>query len=279
MSLDIGTALREGTTRTFGRNGLLLIGAFVAVGAASAVVTDTATAELTDSLLESARLQVERGELTAEEIEPLETAIGELSFPFALSIPLPVAVVLWAAVALLAEAISIVAVRAFVREPADALSGSVARRNLPWATANGFLGGIVVAFVVGIGLLFLVVPGLFFLVAFLFLRQEIAVEDKNLVDAMADSWTVTKGHRIELFALYLFVIVVTVVASAVFGAIGGAVDPLVGTALGIAVGGVASVFAVAVLTRAYAQLRTERDAEPESGESDDDPWNDPPSVS
>lgn len=260
MSVRIGTALREGGRRTFTRDGLVLVFAFVLIGLVSAVAAQTLLADAFDTLLELmwANRGTGEGEFTREQIRTVEAFVSGQT-PLALSIPTSGAWALIALTAVLAEAATVVAIRVFFAAD-TALSGAVIRHNLPFATLNGIVGGIVVLLIVAIGLLFLIVPGVFLAITFLFLRQEIAVEDTNFVDGMADSWQLAKGNRLKLFALVVGVVVIVLVVSTVVPAVFGAVSPVVGLAVGVVSSGVTAVFGTAVVTRAYAQLHAERAA-------------------
>ena len=111
-------------------------------------------------------------------------------------------------------------------------------------------------------------PGLFFAVAFYFLRQEIALEGRNFVEAMAESWRLTRGSRLDVFALGLLVVVVSQFEAVVSFALGRAA-PLAGALVSPVVGGVLAAFGAAVVTRAYLQLRDPNDEE----ETAADPYN------
>lgn len=269
MSLDIGTALSEGFRRTFTRNGLLLAVAFVLIGLVSMLAFQTILAEFFDSILELMRANRGPGEdeFTRREIRMAESVFRGQT-PFALPIPSSVAGLLVVLTAVLAEAVRLVSVRVFFSERADGLSGRRLRRNIVVATANGVVGGIVVGVFITIGgvlgLVLLIIGGvlvaLFLAMSFLFLRQEIAIEDKNFVDAMTDSWSLAKGNRIELFALVLVVVIAASVASVVPTTVLGLINPTAGVIIGLLIGGVTAVFGTAAVTRAYAQLHTERAA-------------------
>lgn len=265
MSLDIGAALREGFDRTTERNALLLMVAFVLVGAASAVATDTLTAEAVAALERLAQQD------PAAEFDP--AALPEA--PLALPIPLGVALALAFALALVGEALSIVALRTFVSGERERVPGEFLRRRIAWVTANGFVGGIVVGALVVVGLVLLVVPGVFLYVAFFFVRAEIAVEDTNFVDAMAESWALTRGDRIEVFALAIVLFVVGLFASAPTVGLE-FVDPALASLAGTVVSGVISVFVAATVASAYTQLRGDEygDEPPESDtdEDEEDPY-------
>jgi|AntDeeMinimDraft_5_1070356.scaffolds.fasta_scaffold20108_2 uncharacterized membrane protein len=272
MSLRIGTALREGARRTFTRDGLVLAVVFVVIGIVSTISFLTLLANGIDGLLELMRANQGTGdaEFALEQIRAVESVADALD-PLTLPVSSAVAWLLVALTAVLAEAVNIVAVRAFFADSGRALSGSLVRRNLPLATLNGVVGGIIVNIVVAIGLLFLIVPGIFFAIAFLFLRQEIAIEDQNFVDALADSWQLTKGNRLELFALVLGVAILVAIVTRVPPLLFGTVSPTASILVSILVGGVTTVFGTAVITRAYAQLHADR-AAVQNGETDTDEW-------
>jgi hypothetical protein len=260
MSLDIGEAFQEGLDRTFARNGLLLAAGFAVVALLLAVIQQTLLIEGTAAMLEwfqgfsPDELGLSQQEYD-QQVTSLETQLEMLreSSPLALGVPAGVAAAGLVVVALVGEAVAIVAVRTFGADGA----GSVAREdltgNLLLATLNGFVGKIVVYGLIFLGGLLLLVPGIFFAVAFFFVRQEVALEDKNFVQAMADSWRFTKGHRIAVFALGLVLVIVTVVAETAGGLVG-FVSPLVAQVVTAVLGGLAAAFGAAVATRAYVQL-------------------------
>lgn len=267
MSLDIGAALREGVDRTTERNALLLMVAFVLLGVASAVATDTFFARTIEAL---ERIAEEQGQAGAFDPATLPNT------PLAAPIPLWAALALAFALALVGEALSLVTLRTFVSDERERVPGEFLRRRIAWVTANGFVGGIVVGVLVVVGLVFLVIPGLFLYVAFFFVRAEIAVEDTNFVDAMAESWALTRGNRIEVFALgvVLFVVGLLAIAPTVgLGSVDAALASLVGTVLSA----VATVFVAATVARAYVQLREfdEPDATGTVEDEDEDDEEDP----
>lgn len=259
MALDIGEAVRDGIDRVTARNGVLLMGAFVLVGIASTIVTQTVTAETVDVLTEIARQQ-------GESFDP--SRVGPT--PLAVPLPLSVALVAALALALLVEALHIVAIRTFVSDERRVIPAEFARRHIAWVTLNGFVGGIVVAGLVILGLVFLILPGVFLYVAFFFVRQEIAVEDDNFVEAMAASWSVTAGNRIEVFVLVLVVVLIEIVAGSPSLA-QQSFDPAAVVLVATIASSIAGVFAIGIGTRAYAQLReTEGESEAPNGEPESD---------
>lgn len=270
MSLDIGDALRDGASRTAERNALALMAAFVALGLASTVVMQSFYASYFEFVTT---------------MEGAPAGFEQPATPLALPLPIGLTLGLWLVVALVAEAVRIVAVRVMVSDVTDSIPGTLVARNLPLAVVNGFVGGIVVSVLVGLGTLIFVLPGIFLAISFFFVRQRIAVEDENFVDAMVASWELSSGDRVELavLALALFAVaLVALVPTVAFGAVFGQSSP-VPQLLQSLVGGPVAVFGVAVAARAYVQL-TEEPAEGATADEDDDEggddeeWPDPPGV-
>ncbi|MFB6361870.1 MAG: hypothetical protein ABEH59_11190 [Halobacteriales archaeon] len=260
MSLSVGEALRDGFRRTFQRNGVLLMVVFVGLRGTSAIAADT----LTRANLELARqFDTLPGSAAPNGLQ----GIVETPTPYALPVSVGTALVLGIAVALLAEAVRIVAVRTLVSDRTDAVPPDFMRRNIGLATLNAFVGGIVVLTLTVIGLVALILPGLFVALSFFFVRQEVAVRDVNFVDAMAGSWELAAGHRLELLGLAAALVLIGLVAS-IPGFLIGFVSPGAGSIIGILARAVVIVFGVASVARAYDQLRGEDEA-PDT--TDDEP--------
>lgn len=277
MTLDIDTALRNGFSRTFKRNGLLLMAAFLVFGLVSSVLTQTALFQLLERLGDLSTTPPGGpggpGAGGAGGAGTAPTNADELAGtqPLALPIPLVIAAPLALLTPFIGEALRIVAVRTLVSEHTETIPGEFVRENIAWAVANGFVGGIVVSFIVFIGgiigLVGLLIGGpivaAFLAISFFFVRQEIAVENKNFVDALTDSWQLTSGHRIGLFALALAIWIVSLVASIPGFALAavattGTLAVVVTTAVSVVVSAITTVFGIAVAARAYDQLRAER---------------------
>jgi hypothetical protein len=267
MSLNISDALSDGLSRTFERNGLLLMVGFLLLGAVDAVTGQTIAA---------AAVRFLRGQL--EQLPPgamagQPTLPGPEQTPLALPVPLPVAFGLVVVVAFLAEAVRIVAVRTLVSDETEGIPDEFLSRKLLWATFNGFVGGIVMLILTLIGLVFLIVPGVYIALGLFFVRQEIAVEDKNALDALAGSWELTSGHRLRLLALAVVLVVVGLVVSLIAGAVDLAGMTVLTTLVSVVLGAATTVFGVAVAARAYVQLTDEDPtADTDLGETDESEW-------
>ncbi|WP_254545885.1 hypothetical protein [Halomarina pelagica] len=281
MALDIGSALSEGASRAFERNGLLLLALFATLGVVAGLAGDVIASELLRQFVELAT------EAAREQGDPAAAREFRQSVPRVdpiVTMPIGAAVVLALAAFVLNEAARIVADRTFVSDATETLYEPT--RNLPLAVVNGVVAVIVVGFVIvagfSVGLLGLLVGGpilaTFLGVSLFFVRQEIAVEDKNFVDALVGSWALAKGDRLELFVLALALLIVSLLVGGVLGFVVGLLPApiaLVGNAI---VSAGVGVFASAVVADAYRQLvaaKRDGDAATDDRLPDAEEWNDP----
>jgi len=280
MGIDIGQALREGASRTTGKNGLILAAVFAGIALLTTVLFQSLIVSATDSALaafQSASPQ-ELGLSAAEyddAISEFETAReqAQSAAPFAVGISAGVAAGGLLLLALVGEAVSIAAVRVFATDEVGAATTDLVTDNVLLATLNGFVGGIVVWGLIIVGSAFLLLPGIALAVLFYFLRQEVAINDKNFVQGMADSWRITKGNRVEVFLIGATLVVVSRLEEAA-SAVVGVVSTPGGTVVAAIVGGVLAVFGAAVATRAYVQLDGAGDAvESDPDEEFEDPYD------
>lgn len=250
MSLAIDDALQEGFQRTFARSGLVLIAVFVAFGFANAIVSQSFSQQMFEVMQQSFDQSLQQGPNPFGRGMQTET-------PFALPLPLSVLGVLTLLSIVVAEAIHIIAIRVFASEQADSVPDDVATRRIGLATINGIVGGVIAGVLTVLGLIFLVVPGIYIAISLFFVRQEIAVADKNFIDALGDSWSLTEGNRWELLGLAIIVIVINLIAGSP-SVVLAFLDRTVASAVSIVIGAVTTTFGIAVATRAYEQLRRER---------------------
>lgn len=270
MSLQIDEALREGFQRTISRNGLLLVGAFLVFSLLNLVVSQSLFNALEPVLLE------QLSSLPQESFDQFRQSFDEPR-PFAIGIPYTVGLALVIVAAVVAEGLRIVSIRVFAAEETGSFPGATATHRIVAATINGVVAGILVNLAVGAGLILLLVPGIFIALSFFFVRQEIAVANKNFVDAMRDSWALTGGNRWELLGLAVILFVIGFVANSP-SIVLGFVSPLASTVVGTAIGSVTTVFAIAVTTRAYEQLRRERAELMDPDFDDYDEYDDDPPM-
>jgi len=190
-----------------------------------------------------------------EAITQFETARAQIrsNTPFAVDLSAGVAAAGVLVLAIGAEAVSIVAVRVFAADEPGTATTDLVTDGVLLATLNGFVGKIVVWGLVLVGSLFLLVPGIVLAVLFFFLRQEVAIHNKNFVQGMADSWRITKGHRVEVFLVGAILVIVSRLEEVTSAAVSIVSTPA-GTVAAAVVGGLLGTFGTAVATRAYVQI-------------------------
>lgn len=242
VSLELSTLLSEGLDGLLSRTGAQLFGLLLLVGAVSTVVGQTLFSAWIDLAIEQAA--------DPEVIDFLEE-LGP--FPLAVDMPGPLLAALVVLLPFVAEAIRIAAVRAFAAGELDGLPRSLATRRILRATILGWLGGVLLLVGVSLGLVLLIVPGIFIAVTAMFYRQEVAVADKGILDALAGTWNLTQGNRWQLLGLLavLWLIGLAIEMVGMFVPVGS----LTGALIRVVVSPVTTLFSAAVVTTAYVRLR------------------------
>jgi MFS family permease len=245
MSLPVLDTVERGIRRAVARNGLLFMALVFVVGLAGAL--------LDAGLDRLVAVQFDPADPGAVEFVAPSLAVGLLSL----------------AVAVLSLVVVIAALRVFVTDDTETVPAEAFTRRMGWAWLNSVVGAVVFGIAVALGFLAFVVPGFFLLVALAFWTVFVAVEDRNFLAAMRDSWALTRGSRLSLFALGVVTFVVTLAVSIAFGVLGvvGGPAALVFTQ---AASAVTTVFGLAVLATAYTTLTAESEASPESPATDTD---------
>jgi hypothetical protein len=251
VALQIVDALSSGIGRLATRDGLILVGLFYVLNAVSGV----ANALVLPSPAGPGMGPGSPGSGPGAGAPPApETLLPSLGAALGLSL----------VVTLVSVVLTIGALRAFVTDAT--LSTELFVRNLPLAFLNYLVGGVVYAVVVLLGLVLLVVPGIFAMVVLAFWTVLVAVEDENFVAAFGDSWRLTDGSRLRLFALGLVAVVVAVLVSLPFGLVGaivgfltggGTVAQVVSALVGPIGSAITTVFTLGTLAAAYRQLTTD----------------------
>lgn len=282
MGIDISQALREGASRITGKNGLVLVTVFTGIALLTAVLFQSFIVSATDSALaafQSASPQ-ELG-LSATEyddaISEFETVReqAQTAAPLAVEVSAGIAAGGLLLLALVGEAVSIAAVRVFATDEMGTATTDLVTDNVLLATLNGFIGGIIVWGLILLGSVVLLLPGIALAVLFYFLRQEIAINDKNFIQGMADSWRITKGNRVEVFLVGAVLVIVSRLEEATSAAVGVVSTPA-GTVAAAVIGGLLTAFGAAVATRAYVQLdgaESALESESEPDEEFEDPYD------
>ena len=269
MSLDIGAALRSGVDDLASETGVLVGAVFLLYSLGFLVVNESLVAELLALVFES-------GVYTAEQRAAVESAGGGV--PFALGVGLPVSVVLVVLVALGGELVRYWAIRSFAgpAETATAsagdhagmavvLGGTVALVTLVFQSVLpvvGQLGGLATTLV---GSIAGPMVGLALVTIFVYLRQEIALNDGG--------YGATVRNSVARFLDDPVSIILLLVVLGLFGLVGGLpglVTGFVGADASVAgipltvasrllstlLGTVVQVLGIAVVTDAYLQVRT-----------------------
>lgn len=244
MSLDVGRAIREGIGRLNTPLGYRIVLLFLGIRLASTVVSHTLTA--------ANRALVQQ---LPEAAPPIP--VGPEATPLALPIPLAPALVLALGMAFAAEATHIAAVRFMVADdPGDVTRNDLTRRLGP-ATLHGFIAGVIAIVAIVLGLVVLLVPGIFLAITFLFVRQEVAVRDASVIDALAGSWNLSSGNRVEIAIVLLVLLAVGIVAS-LPGLASMLLPPVIQSLVAVTLSTLTTVFGVALVSRAYAHLDEDR---------------------
>jgi hypothetical protein len=153
-----------------------------------------------------------------------------------------------------------VTIRVFASDETERIPRELLTRKAVFATLNGVVGGLVVGAAILLGTLLLVLPGLFLAVSFYLVRQVIAVEDANFVDAIVRAWELSKGNRLAIFGLLVIVwfagLIVGLPATVAL-----VVSSTVSVLLSAVIGGFVTTFGIAVATRAFVQIRDAAEAE------------------
>jgi hypothetical protein len=244
MALDITRALADGLDRTLAPTGLQLFTLYVALTLAETAVFGAVQVTVRRGQVDAALLD----QLLGTDVSPVVAAFVELP-----------AAVLGAGAVLVFLAGLVVrmgAIRTLVSEDREVLALARFTRR-PVALAHFVLATIVVIVATVAGLALLILPGIYLALGLYVYAQEIMVADRGAIDALAGSWALTAGHRVELLGLGLVLALVEGGFSTVGGLTTG-LFPVVGLLLSSLLGGAATVFAMAVTARAYDQLRQER---------------------
>jgi len=240
MSLDIGSAIRNGAERTVKRNGLIIAGLLFAVSVLSSVFSSS----LIQAMLDEGMIPSQY----ATETIPLALGLSTVSSG-----------VLLFATMIVSTVVGIGVLRTFVSDETERVPLENFTRNVVMALLNLLVGGIAYAIILVAGFMAFIIPGFFLLVSLYFWNVFVIVEDQNFVEAFKSSWNLTKGNRLELFGLGVIVVFAALIFGGVFGLLGGLLEIALGSA-GATIfeqlpNAFISAFSVATLAQAYNQLR------------------------
>jgi hypothetical protein len=151
--------------------------------------------------------------------------------------------------------IRIGAIRTFVTGTTDRLDPVHFKRNIGWTVGSLVVGFMIYAVAVGLGSIFLVVPGIYLAVSLYFFEFHIAVEGENFMTAMEKSWSLTDGHRWDLFFLGLVLAIVHGLGGLVSLGVESHLPGIHASVLSAVITASVGMFALATGADAFRQLR------------------------
>lgn len=256
MALQIGNAIRDGFERTVSRNGLLLIAIFLLFSIANTLVSQSLSLAVQEYFTQFSMQAAQQPGVGSPDAAQTVLAV---------TLPLPIALILTLLTMLLAEGLRIVGIRMFAPDETLPVTADQLREGLPLAVINGMVAGVIATVLTYLGLLLLVIPGVFIALSLFFVRQEIALQNKNFIDALRDSWELSGGNRLELLGLGIIIFVISLIASSPATVLF-FLSPLPALLLGTVTSAITTVFGIAVVTRAYQQLK-DQEIPPDTGSS------------
>jgi uncharacterized membrane protein YedE/YeeE len=266
MSVDIGDIVSTGFSRTFKRNGLILVGLTFLVNLYS---TFSSQSFITRAMMEFSSMPVKTSQTT-----------------LALNLPVFAGGMLYAGAIVISIILSIGTIRTLVSSE----TGKVPRENFTENILKPFLnlitGAIVFGLAIGIayagpalpgyalllagiqmpaillvivGLLAGLVIGTYVLTSVFFYNYFIIVDDQNFIKAFKSSWNKTEGNRMTLFAAGTIVAVITMATAGLIGFIFGLIGSLtrtvaLTTVINLIPQAFVSVFTLAAASEAYRQI-------------------------
>ncbi len=276
MSLHIRTAVRDGVERVWNRNGAVLTVAFLL----TMLLQSGFVMAITTTYLPVGALSAPAGSQTATTPTP--------GSHLPVFVSLGAGLIAALAGGFLTTPVTVVAIRTFVGGRADRIPDEFVFDRLGWATINSLVGswfvslsffavfvaclGVgsvglttvvggakilsLVSTVSGIVLLavfiaVLALPSAFLGICLLFVGQEIAARDKNVLAAVVGSWRLTRGNRLRLFVLAILPIIPhTIIIALVYVVLSPLPAQIVVIPESIAV----SMVTLSIMTCAYLQL-------------------------
>lgn len=249
MGFDTSEVLGDALYRTFSRNGLLFIGAMFVANLVYSIGMNSLMADL----LEEFR------QWLIEQDPELEEELGEEVF----AIPLAFDIEGWMALLLitlgfLATVLLIAVVLRSVYGGYDSeLPTELVMDNLAWVGVNLLVGMIVFGILWMIGLALFIIPGIFIFVVFIYFMAAVAIEDRSFIDGMGHSWNITKGHRVQVFILFLAVWLIAFAVAIAFLIVGSflaLIDENLSVVLNTVGSSIMYVYFLAVLAISYRGL-------------------------
>lgn len=277
MTLRVHATLSNGISRAFSRNGLVLIGVYLFVSLLQGGLVWAITTTV-----------IPLGTPTVPSV-PGETGTVGLAPGSQLPalVSLQAALMAMFTGGLLTIPVQVIALRILVSNYSDRIPDEFIFHRLGWATLNSFIGSwlvslsflLVTSIILGTGfwVLFTVLDqattayligawlGRFLLIAFgfmlllpsgflgvslIFVGQEIAIRDKNVLKALVGSWRLSRHNRLRLLVLAVIpMIPQTVISYALFAVL----PPIPAQVVAIFETAIVNIVVLAIMARAYVQ--------------------------
>lgn len=264
MSVDIGEIVSTGFKRTFKRNGLILAGLMLVISLFNTVVNQSLFSQ----------------------IPSLANEAGQMAYPLAINMPIPVAGLLQLIGVIISTVVGIGAVRTLVSLETRKLPRSNFTENILMPLLNLLIGGIVygvtllaalaipsipgyglilaginivgiilaiIGFIAGFGLMLYLMTALFYWNIF------IIVEDQNFMKAFNSSWEATEDKRLKLFIAGFLVVLISAIIGFTFSIPGAIISLTTGVRsipilLNLIPSAFTGIFALAAVAEAYRQI-------------------------
>ncbi|WP_135304154.1 hypothetical protein [Haloarcula amylovorans] len=257
MSLSIGAALRNGFDDFASEKGALFTAVFILLGIANAVFSQTFSVALYERLLDFIPTAPEN----QAQLEQARQAFLEQA-PLSLGTSIAVALLGLFVLFLIAEALRIVAIRAFADDAGSPLP-SDATRALGSTALTAILAAILTGILVAIGTVFLVIPGIIAAILFTFVRQEIALNDSGVIESIRNSVSIVTDDALAVTGLLVVLVLLGIVVTLPLSLIPIPLSPVVTLAINTIIGQLVAVYGIAVITDAYQQATADAATEAE----------------
>lgn len=272
MSFDVGTVVSEAWNRFATVAGALV---FVALGAVGLLQT-VAMQDLLRAFLEAIRdpvmeiVREENPDQAQEIAQAFDDALADI--PLSLGLSPGLALLLWFAGFVLAAAVTVIGIDAFANDR-DTVSG-IEVDGFGRKTAHLVLGGVVIGLAVFAGFFVFVfgavVVGLFVVLFLPYFPAAVVVDDEGFWGAFKRSVGVARENLRDTALVVLIAIGVSIGLSFVSGAVTAPLAAEAGLVVGQFVGTIATVYLIALFTRAYLAAEHQSTAEEVGGEADGD---------
>ena len=250
--------------------GAILVVAMTVVGVVQTAALQDILRAFLESMLDVLDDPEFREELSASDLETLESQIDAAlaDLPLAMGLSPTAAALVWLLAFVAALVIVAVAIDTFANER-DSFDGLETER-LGRKTLHLLLGWIAFGVLFVIGLFLFVFPGLLVALFLVFFAAAIVIDDESFVSAFGSSYRVARSNLGGALAVLLLVIVAFIASRFVSGILAGLLSGVPGAVAAELVTSVAQVFVLALVARAYVDATAT--SEDTTGPVDEDDW-------